>query len=213
MTETAKIGALMCKVQAELAVGKSEYHQFGGYAYRNAEGILKAAKPIITAEGGWLGIETDTKILESSDWMLTVTATLYASDGTNYSTSFTGRIAESRKGMVDEQLCGSAYSYYLKYALQALFALSDGADDPDSRDNTKQSADATRTPQKPKKQTAKGRYWAACKELAAKTGEDAEAVSAKYMPAEKTDAGFAEAEKVVRAAINGDDYAAEDIEF
>ena len=47
------------------------------------------------------------------------------------------RIPDSKKGMDDSQICGSASSYARKYALGGLFCLDDNKD-PDSMDNSKE---------------------------------------------------------------------------
>lgn len=225
MSNEMKVSAahdLMVKIQRELTVGKDEYNKFGGYAFRNAEGILNAAKPLITAEDGFLYINTETEMLEDGILWMTVTVSLCASDGSSIKGKAAGKVAESRKGMVEEQLVGSARSYYLKYALMDLLAISDGTDDPDARDNRDAGGAKPRPKQKVKAETAeevaKRELWDACKALALVTGRDAKAVAAEVQKQEgftATVAGYKDAAARVRklAEENGAEYATEDIDF
>lgn len=219
-TGLGAIHALSVKIQRELVVGKDEYNKFGGYAFRNAEGILNTAKPIYTAENAFLHIDTDTKLLDNGVIWMTVIVTLYASDGSSIKGRASGKVADSRKGMVDEQLIGSARSYYLKYALMDLLAISDGTDDPDARDN--RDSGGPRPKQKVKteiaEEVAKRELWEACKALALVTGRDAKAVAAEVQKQEgftATVAGYKDAADKVRklAEENGAEYATEDIDF
>lgn len=221
-TKPGAIHALMVKIQRELVVGKDEYNKFGGYAFRNAEGILRAAKPIITDAGGWLQtLKPELSFVDGKCYM-TVSLVLHACDGDTLECGFTLEVPSERKGMVTEQLFGSAYSYCLKYALMALFSLSDGADDPDARDNRDAGGAKPRAKQKVKDETAeevaKRELWEACKALALVTGRDARAVAAEVQRQEgftATVAGYKDAADKVRklAEENGAEYATEDIDF
>lgn len=211
--QRAAIRDLMVEIQKDLNVGKDEYNKFGGYAFRNAEGILRAAKPLAARRGAYFQIRSECEPTASGLWM-TVHATLVASDESTETASFSGPVAPSRKGMVEEQLSGSARSYYLKYALQDLLAISDGDDDPDARDNTKEGAARPAPKPTPKKPSAKAEYWNACRELADATGGDAKEIANAHMPAEVTDAGFKAAAEAVRKELAaGGDYSTEDIVF
>lgn len=224
MTETKQSAAhaLMVKIQRELSVGKDEYNKFGGYAFRNAEGILNAAKPLITAEDAFLYIDTETQMLDGGVLWMAVTVSLCASDGSTIKGKAAGKVADSRKGMVEEQLVGSARSYYLKYALMDLLAISDGTDDPDARDNRDAGGAKPRPRQEVKAETAekvaKRELWEACKALALVTGKDAKDVADEVQRQKgftATVAGYKDAAEKVRklAEENGAEYAAEDIDF
>ena len=116
----------LVQLQKELKVPKGNLNKFGGYKYRSAEDILEAVKPLLT----------DTPII-LSDEMWAVGTRIYvkatASYGKEVVTAY-AREAETKKGMDEAQITGSASSYARKYALCGLLAIADN-DDPDSTNN------------------------------------------------------------------------------
>ena len=196
----AAIHGLMVVLQRDLAVGKDEYNKFGGYAFRNAEGILKAAKPLVAKMGGRFRIMTRTERLDGGAWM-TVEASIVMADGSEETGAASGPVAPSRKGMVEEQLIGSARSYYLKYALMDLLAISDGTDDPDAKDNREAGV---RSPAVESKAETSARLALvrACEEYSQATGEDVKAVmvkASKLPEFAKTAEGYLAAASAIRA--------------
>jgi hypothetical protein len=123
-------------VQSSLVVGKSQYNDFGKYAYRNAEDILEAFK--LVSNGLALTI-SDEITLVSERIYVTATATVTASDGTAHSAKASAREPLNQKGMNEAQITGSASSYARKYALNGLFAIDDTKDD-DSLNNRADNA-------------------------------------------------------------------------
>lgn len=204
MTEQkpAGIHGVMVALQSSLAVGKDEYNRFGGYAFRNAEGILKAAKPVATKYGARFRIRAHTERLGDGSVWMSVEAALVAADGTEEAAYCDGPVAESRKGMVEEQLVGSARSYYLKYALMDLLAISDGDDDPDGRDNRQAEASKPRSSGAGTGlEAARRSLIDACREYAKATGTDErEAMAeASQLPGfEKTASGYLTAAATMR---------------
>ncbi|EPH59992.1 Erf family protein [Enterococcus casseliflavus 14-MB-W-14] len=119
----------LIKIQAELKVPKSNYSDFGGYNFRNAEDILKAVKPHNLNHGLLLTL-TDMPIFMDGRFYIKATATL--TDGTDsLKVEAYAREADSKPKMDDSQVTGSASSYARKYALQGLYLVDDGID-PDS---------------------------------------------------------------------------------
>jgi hypothetical protein len=113
---------------------KNKNNEFGGYKYRNAEGILAAFK----------GLGIDGAALLCSDTLqevaghIFVTATARLTIGAEF-VEAQGHAMHplQKKGMDASQITGSASSYARKYALCGLFAIEDESQDPDSKDNTK----------------------------------------------------------------------------
>ncbi|MBO1121965.1 Erf family protein [Enterococcus casseliflavus] len=116
----------LIKIQAELKVPKSNYSDFGGYNFRNAEDILKAVKPHNLNLGLLLTL-TDMPIFMDGRFYIKATATL--TDGTDsLQVEAYAREADAKPKMDDSQVTGSASSYARKYALQGLYLIDDGID-------------------------------------------------------------------------------------
>ena len=130
-------------IQSRLHAPKNQKNEFGGYKYRSCEDILEAVKPLldglvltitdeVTEVGGRIYVKATARLTDGKDAM---TATAFA------------REAESRKGMDDSQITGSASSYARKYALNGLLLIDDNKD-ADSQDNSEQGQ-KTKPAQKP----------------------------------------------------------------
>ncbi len=123
------------EIQLSLNAPKDETNSFGGYKYRNAEGIIAAFKA--------LGIEkssltmSDKVVLVGDKLFLVATATLTI-EGDSINVDGWAMHATQKKGMDDAQITGSASSYARKYALCGLFAIDDSSVDPDTKDNRNQ---------------------------------------------------------------------------
>lgn len=133
MTKT--INEKLADIQTRLHAPKDKDNSFGGYKYRNAEGIIAAFKA--------LGIEGAT--LRCTDTLQEVGGQIFVSaeailciDGKEISATGHAMHPLQKKGMDASQITGSASSYARKYALSGLFAIDDSSQDPDSRDNRKE---------------------------------------------------------------------------
>lgn len=118
----------LMRIQVELKAPKNLYNNFGGYKYRNAEGICEAVKPYLDKEkvclfmtddiievGGRIYVKATAKLLDNeTDEVVEVSAM--------------AREAETKKGMDESQITGTASSYARKYALNGLFLLDDTKD-------------------------------------------------------------------------------------
>ena len=115
-------------IQSSLKAPKGQTNKFGGYSYRSAEDILTAVKPLLAEYACTLVISDDIVGVEGRVYVK-ATAVLAESES-DYSIQVQGfaREAESRKGMDDSQITGSASSYARKYALNGLFAIDDTKD-------------------------------------------------------------------------------------
>ena len=110
---------------------KGQTNKFGGYNYRSAEDILNAVKPLLNEWNCTLVINDDIVELAGRVY-IKANASLADSDSDQIITAQAfAREAETKKGMDEAQITGSASSYARKYALNALFAIDD-TKDPDA---------------------------------------------------------------------------------
>lgn len=135
----------LLNAQSELKAPKGQYNSFGKYKYRSAEDILEAVKPINAKHGVLLTI-TDEPVL-IGDWHY-IKATATVTDG-NESLVVTAyaRESQTKKGMDDSQITGTASSYARKYALNGLYLIDD-TKDADTDEYTKQAQPKRSAPQK-----------------------------------------------------------------
>ena len=118
---------ILQEIQSELKAPKGQRNNFGNYNYRSAEDILEAVKTILEKHKCALVVndemvEVGERIYVKSTAMLAFENQPFAS-----ATAF-AREAETKKGMDDAQITGSASSYARKYALNGLFAIDDTKD-------------------------------------------------------------------------------------
>jgi hypothetical protein len=114
-------------IQFVLNVPKNRTNKFGGYNYRSAEDILKAAKPLLKEHGCVLNISDEIREI-GGRFYIEATATLINSAGEMISAKGCAREEEAKKGMDEAQITGAVSSYARKYALNGLFAIDDGID-------------------------------------------------------------------------------------
>lgn len=117
----------LAKIQAALRAPKDMKNQFGGFSYRNAEGILKAVKPLL---GDAFVTMNDTIVEIGGRLFLKATATI--TEGAESVSAEAMAMMCEHKGMSAEQSTGAASSYARKYALCGLFAIDDSTSDPDT---------------------------------------------------------------------------------
>ena len=122
------------RIQREMKAPKNLFNKFGGYKYRNAEGILEAFKPFEEKYKVFLVI-CDEIVTIGERVYVKATATLY--DGENQGDSWMSTCISNsafaredleKKGMDGAQITGTASSYARKYALNGLFLLDDTKD-------------------------------------------------------------------------------------
>lgn len=123
-------------IQSELKAPKRQFNSFSNYSFRSCEDILTAVKPLLHAEGLTVGLSDE--LINIGDRYY-VKAEAIISDGTEFIKTYAyARECETKKGMDEAQITGSASSYARKYALNGLFAIDD-TQDPDHADNRKQA--------------------------------------------------------------------------
>ena len=120
-------------VQKTLNAPKNLFNKFGKYKYRSCEGILEAVKPLLD---GCTVMLSDS--IESVLDRVYVKATATFTDGiSKIEVTAFARESETKKGMDDSQITGTASSYARKYALNGLFLIDD-TKDADTDEHTKQ---------------------------------------------------------------------------
>jgi len=126
---------MLHNIQTQLKANKSQYNNFGKYAYRNAEDVLEALKPLLSKHQYSVIIKDD---IEQVGNKLFVRATVNLFDEKMQLIATTQAYAEhpeSLKGMSPMQVTGATSSYAKKYALGSMFLLDDSKDS-DSQDNS-----------------------------------------------------------------------------
>lgn len=130
-------------VQAALKAPKNQRNQFGGYNYRSCEDILEAVKPLLKDAGAVLAL-TDEVLQVGERYYVVATAVFYA-EGDSVAAQGWAREADTRKGMDESQITGSASSYARKYALNGLFLIDD-TKDADATNAHGKAADSGKKP-------------------------------------------------------------------
>lgn len=132
------------EVQQKLKAPRGQYNRFGGYNYRSCEDILEAVKPICAEHSMLLNL-SDEIVNVGERYYIKATAKLYdlESDSVISSTAL-AREAQTKKGMDDSQITGTASSYARKYALNGLFNIDDtkDADTDEYRKNSQKAETA-----------------------------------------------------------------------
>ena len=134
-------------LQMELKAPKGQMNKFGGYRYRSCEDILEAVKPLLHKYGMVLTVSDDLMQFDSR-YYICATATLRDTESSEFITnSAYAREAETKKGMDESQITGTASSYARKYALNGLFCIDDTKDaDTDEYTARTQNAPAEKKP-------------------------------------------------------------------
>ena len=138
MSSGTSLRTKLMNIQAEMKVTKSLWNKFGGYAYRNAESILEAFKPLGKKYNCTLTVE-DFVTMVGDRIYIKATATLMDCETPETITvSAFAREPGEQKGMNESQVSGSCSSFARKYCLNGLFCLDDNKD-ADSEELHKES--------------------------------------------------------------------------
>lgn len=119
----------LLNIQTELKAPKNRHNNFGNYKYRSAEDILEAVKPLCKKYNAVLMLFDTAQEIGDQNYIV-ATVTLWDAEGDHQKlqTTAMAREAESKKGMDDSQVTGTASSYARKYALNGLFCIDDTKD-------------------------------------------------------------------------------------
>lgn len=151
-------------IQQKLKAPKSQENKFGGYRYRSCEDILEAVKPLL---GDATLTVSDELVMVGDRYYIKATATFTGEDA--HSVTAYAREAETKKGMDEAQVTGSASSYARKYALNGLFCIDDTKDADATNDHGK-------APRQDATKAAKDRLVRAIARYCEVTGESKKAV-------------------------------------
>lgn len=116
----------LINIQHKLKAPKGRKNSFGNYKYRSCEDILEAVKPLLAEEECTLTLSDDMVAIGERIYVKAV-ATIRKGDESVTVTAY-AREAETKKGMDDSQITGTASSYARKYALNGLFLIDDTKD-------------------------------------------------------------------------------------
>lgn len=121
----------IAQIQKSVRAAKDKTNTFGGYNYRNAEGILAELKAHLP--DGWSVAGTDEIEERGPHLFLRHTVSILDAEGIVVGTAAGWAMhPEQKKGMDPAQITGACSSYAKKYALQNLLAVDDGSVDPDA---------------------------------------------------------------------------------
>lgn len=129
------------RIQQEAVSPKDQNNDFGGFKFRNVEGILRNMKPIFAKEKVLCKL-TDSLVERNGSTYVEATATLTDIEtGEKESATAYAREMESKKGMDASQCTGSASTYARKYALSGLLGLDDSKAAPVIETDSQNPAD------------------------------------------------------------------------
>lgn len=135
----------LCKIQNELKAPKDQKNTYGGFNYRNAEGILQALKPLCMKYEATILLTDSVEVIEGRFFLKSIAELISwdcdgESQGKVISAPGWAEFPTQKKGMDLAQMTGTASSYSKKRALESLFALS-SEKDSDAYDNTDREAE------------------------------------------------------------------------
>ena len=139
----------LAKISAELSVPKSQMAQSASgrtYAYRSAEDILQAVRPLAAKYHAAVVLTDDIQLVGATPFAKATAKLISAEDGSEYSTYSYTSMSGTYADMSPAQATGTCFSYARKYALCALFAIGAG-EDADSIHAVKGDAQAGQAPQ------------------------------------------------------------------
>ena len=116
----------LTEIQARLKAPKGQFNSFGRYKYRSCEDILESVKPLCRELNCSVTLNDELVLIGDRYYVKSIAALLDEEGGIK--TSAYAREAETKKGMDESQITGSASSYARKYALSGLFAIDDEKD-------------------------------------------------------------------------------------
>ena len=122
------INEKLMRIQTQIKAPKNLYNSFGKYKYRNAEGICEAVKPFLEKENVSLILLDDIMAVGNRIYVKAIAKLTDNENGESVEVTAFARESETKKGMDDSQITGTASSYARKYALNGLFLLDDTKD-------------------------------------------------------------------------------------
>lgn len=174
-------------IQSSLKAPKNQRNDFGHYNYRSCEDIMEAVKPLLKEVN--CSLIVGDEIVQVADRIyVKATATLTTPSGEKFQNTAFAREADSKKGMDESQVTGTASSYARKYALNGLFCIDD-TKDADALNTNKEYTE--KKPQQANAQKVDAQQ-VLIEINAANSQQELVAIWNKY-PAYQTDANFTKA--------------------
>lgn len=123
------INQKLLNIQTELKAPKGQKNTFGNYKYRSCEDILEAVKPLLKQNNVTLQLTDKIEFLGDRYYVkATAILTDVEKEEDKIENTAYARESETKKGMDDSQITGTASSYARKYALNGLFCIDDTKD-------------------------------------------------------------------------------------
>ena len=129
------------QIQQRAVSPKDQNNDFGGFKYRNVEGILRNIKPVLQEMGVYCRLSDEAVEVNGSTYIKATATLINAEDGEQIEATAFAREMESKKGMDASQCTGSASTYARKYALQGLLGLDDSKAAPVIETDSQNPAD------------------------------------------------------------------------
>ena len=129
------------QIQQRAVSPKDQNNDFGGFKYRNVEGILRNIKPVLQEMGVYCRLSDEAVEVNGSTYIKATATLINAEDGEQIEATAYAREMESKKGMDASQCTGSASTYARKYALQGLLGLDDSKAAPVIETDSQNPAD------------------------------------------------------------------------
>jgi hypothetical protein len=127
------------KIQSSLKAPKNQFNSFGKYNYRSCEDILEGVKPLLK-ENDLVQTISDNIVNVGDRYYIEATVTVSDGEAEKVVKAY-AREPESKKGMDESQITGTASSYARKYALNGMWLIDD-TKDADTDEHKKQTSDA-----------------------------------------------------------------------
>lgn len=105
---------------------KDQNNDFGGFKFRNVEGILRNVKPIFAELNLYCQLSDEVVEANGSTYIKATATLIDIETGEQLSSTAFAREMETKKGMDASQCTGCASTYARKYALCGLLGLDDG---------------------------------------------------------------------------------------
>ena len=118
------------EIQQKAVSPKDQNNDFGGFKYRNVEGILKNIKPVLQEMKMYCKLSDEAVEVNGSTYIKATASLIDIESGEIISSTSYAREMESKKGMDASQCTGSASTYARKYALSGLLGLDDSKTAP-----------------------------------------------------------------------------------
>jgi hypothetical protein len=126
MSKELKFHERIIAIQSELKAPKNQFNKFGKFAYRSCEDILEALKPLLKKHGLRQVIDDSIELI--GDRYYVKSTVFVIGEDAEINTSAYAREPETKKGMDDSQVTGTASSYARKYALNGMWLIDDTKD-------------------------------------------------------------------------------------